>query len=60
MLTVLIDYAADWTIRGSNTGRSRRIASFQKNVQTGCGAHPAAYSVNTVFFSRGEAAGASD
>ena len=29
MLTALIEYAAGWTIRGSNTGRSKRFASFQ-------------------------------
>jgi len=57
---MLIDYAAGWTIRGSDPGRSTKFASFQKKVQTSCGVQPASYSVDIMFFSRGEGAGASD
>lgn len=36
----------NWTVRSSNTGRSKNSCLFQ-NVQTGYGEYPASYSVGT-------------
>jgi hypothetical protein len=42
------DWVTGWTIWGSNPGKGRILLYF-KNVQFGHEAHPAAYSVGTIF-----------
>ena len=46
------DWTTSWTIRGSDPGRRNKLFFFI-NLQTGCRAHAASYSVVPSFFSQG-------
>ena len=47
------NYAMDWMVWGSNSGRGKRLFTHLDSVQTGSGAHPASYSVRTWVLSGG-------